>query len=101
LCEIHIKLFMNIIFILMVLISLLASFDASAEVVNDFSRLNSINIDRVIRVESINDILKVVEYARKNNSKVSIAGKRNSQGGHTATKGTVVLNMEKIKYRAQ
>lgn len=75
-------------------ISLLASFETSAEVVNDFSRLNPIEVDRVISVESIDDILEVLEFARKNSSKVSIAGKRNSQGGHTARKDAIVLNME-------
>ena len=67
--------------------------DVSAETVNDFSRLNPIQVGSVVDISSVDDVIRTINYANRNNLKVSISGRKNSQGGHTAKKGGVVLNM--------
>ena len=64
-----------------------------AEQVNDFSRLNPVTVEGVIRVTSVDDIIDGVKEARARGLSLSIAAKRNSQGGHTAKAGALVLDM--------
>jgi len=65
----------------------------SATVVNDVSRLNAVSVAKVFKITSLDDILDAVAYAKNHNLEVAIAGKRHSQGGHTAVSGGIVLDM--------
>jgi len=62
-------------------------------VATDVARLlptKVLRVDRVRRIEQLQDILR---EAKQNGWKVSIAGSRHSQGGHTYYNGGVVLDM--------
>lgn len=61
--------------------------------VNDASCLNRTAVHGVVKVESENDILEAVAYAKDNDLRVSIAGVRHSMGGHAFAAGAVVLDM--------
>ena len=60
---------------------------------DDVSRLNETKINRIIRVQDSSHIQEGLIYAIKHRLKVSIAGKRHSQGGHVVYKNGVVLDM--------
>lgn len=65
---------------------------------NDASQLNLTKIDTIILVpdnkrEIEIQLKKVLEYAKKNNLKISIAGAKHSMGGHTIYPNGIVLNM--------
>src|SRR5690349_17014448 len=62
-------------------------------VVNDVTRLNPIHVEGVYSVQSVDDVRAVLEKARREHRKVSIAGKRHSQGGQTAYPQGMVLDM--------
>ena len=66
--------------------------------VNDASCLNRTAVHGVVKVQSENDILEAVEYAKENNLRVSIAGVRHSMGGHAFAAGAVVLDI--MEYNA-
>lgn len=61
--------------------------------VNDASCLNRTAVHGVVKVQSENDILEAVEYAKENDLRVSIAGVRHSMGGHAFAAGAVVLDI--------
>ena len=60
---------------------------------DDVSRLNETKINRIIQVQDSSHIQEGLIYAIKHGLKVSIAGKRHSQGGHIVNKNGVVLDM--------
>ncbi|MFT7587178.1 MAG: FAD/FMN-containing dehydrogenase [Cellvibrionaceae bacterium] len=61
--------------------------------VNDASCLNRTAVHGVVKVQSEDDILQAVSYAKDNGLRVSIAGVRHSMGGHAFAAGAVVLDM--------
>ena len=72
--------------------------------INDFSRLNETAVREVVGYKQARwpwaafapaeaDLCNVVAQAARNGHKVSIAGKRHSQGGHTFYPDAVVLDM--------
>ena len=64
-----------------------------SELVNDVSRLNPILVRKVYPVREVEQIRSVLSTAREEHLKVSIAGKRHSQGQQTAHEGGLVLDM--------
>ncbi len=65
---------------------------------DDESHLNLTKIDSLILVpdnqtELINQLRKIIKYAKGNNLKVSIAGAQHSMGGHTMTENGIIVNM--------
>ena len=60
---------------------------------DDVSRLNQTKVNRIIRVQKTSDIHAGIAYAIKHKHKLTIAGKRHSQGGHIVYKDGVVLDM--------
>lgn len=60
---------------------------------NDVSRLNPTEVRDVIQVTSTKQVHDAVAFAAANHLRVSIAGKKHSQGGHTSIKGGIVLDM--------
>ena len=61
------------------------------------SRLETIQVDRIVRVHTTDDILKSINHARGNRLKVSIAGARHSQGGQAYVTGGIVLDMKSYR----
>lgn len=61
--------------------------------VNDVSRLNPISVRQVYQVRTEDDVRAVLARAAREHLKVSIAGKRHSQGGQTAHPDGLVLDM--------
>ena len=65
----------------------------SAAVVNDVSRINPVYVSDVIRVQGLSDLQKATRIAQERGLKVSIAGKRHSQGGQQSCSNCIVLDM--------
>lgn len=74
------------------LVLLQATEARSGEIVNDITRLNPIEVDRIIAPTSTAEICAAVREA----SLVSIGGGRNSQGGQTATEHALQLDMRRF-----
>jgi decaprenylphospho-beta-D-ribofuranose 2-oxidase len=66
---------------------------SSSVVANDVSRLNPISVRRVYEIHDVEQIREALRDATKSHLKVSIAGKRHSQGGQTASPNGIVLDM--------
>ena len=62
-------------------------------IVNDVSRLNPVKVREVYEVHDIEEIRSVLARAQREHLKVSIAGKRHSQGQQTAYQGGLVIDM--------
>lgn len=62
-------------------------------VINDVSRLNPIEVQQVYKIHDAEQIRSALSRAAKDHLKISIAGKRHSQGGQTAYPNGVVLDM--------
>ena len=60
---------------------------------NDVARLAPARVERVDTVREVDQLRAVLREASQRGLKVSISGSRHSQGGHTYTRGGVVLNM--------
>lgn len=64
--------------------------------IDDISHLNATTISRIEHPSSLQDLVEIVNTAKKEGLKISLAGKRHSQGGHTFYKGNVVIDMNKF-----
>jgi len=60
---------------------------------NDVSRLNPTEVREIIQVTSEQQVREALAFAAAHHLKVSIAGKKHSQGGHTSITGGIVLDM--------
>ncbi|MGO4496107.1 FAD-dependent oxidoreductase [Paenibacillus sp. 2RAB27] len=60
---------------------------------SDYSKLRPVKIERVIPTQEIKQLQEIVREAREKELKISIAGQRHSQGGHTYYKDGIVLDM--------
>ncbi|MDQ1143657.1 decaprenylphospho-beta-D-ribofuranose 2-oxidase [Bacillus sp. SORGH_AS 510] len=61
--------------------------------IQDVGRLLPTKIERIEKGKEVEQIVHILKEARKDGLKVSIAGKRHSQGGHTYYPDGVVLDM--------
>ena len=61
--------------------------------INDAGRLYPTYVKEIVKENQVEGIQEVVKQAREENLKVSIAGRRHSQGGHTFYEDAVVLEM--------
>ena len=59
----------------------------------DVARLHPARVDRVETVRAVDQLQAALRDAKRRGLKLSIAGSRHSQGGHTYTSGGVVLDM--------
>lgn len=66
---------------------------ARPPIVNDVSRLNQVEVRQVYEVHDVEEIRSALSRAQREHLKVSIAGKRHSQGQQTAYPGGLVLDM--------
>jgi len=61
--------------------------------VNDISRLNPTKVNEIIPANSLGSLQKAIRIARTKNLKISISGKKHSQGGHAFYDNAVLLDM--------
>lgn len=61
--------------------------------INDVSCLNNTPIHGIVRIKTVEDIQRAVQYARKHALKISIAGARHSMGGQAFAPNALVLDM--------
>jgi FAD/FMN-containing dehydrogenase len=66
---------------------------AHGEPMHDVSRLETVEVREIARVETVAAMQAAVRRARAEGLKVSIAGARHSQGGHVFYPGALVLDM--------
>ncbi|WP_433742366.1 FAD-binding protein [Falsibacillus pallidus] len=62
--------------------------------VMDVSRLMPMKVKKVVKGKEVDELVDIIKEANKTGQKISIAGKRHSQGGHTFYKDAVVLDMQ-------
>ncbi|RDI45926.1 FAD-binding oxidoreductase [Falsibacillus pallidus] len=62
--------------------------------VMDVSRLMPMKVKKVVKGKEVDELIDIMKEANKTGQKISIAGKRHSQGGHTFYKDAVVLDMQ-------
>ena len=62
--------------------------------INDVSQLNPTDVSQITNANQVKDLQRAIRLAKDNGLKISIAGKRHSQGGHAFYDEAVVLNME-------
>jgi FAD/FMN-containing dehydrogenase len=67
--------------------------DQDPYLITDYSRLHPVKVERVVRGKEEAQLIALVKEARENNLKLSIAGQRHSQGGHTYYKDGIVVDM--------
>lgn len=65
----------------------------SKNIITDVSRLMPTKIDKIVKGSQEEGIVEALFKAKEENLKVSIAGKRHSQGGHTYYPDGMVLDM--------
>ncbi len=70
-----------------------ASFAADGVVFNDVSRLNPVTVNKIVKVHGLKDISDAIVEAKDKGLKVSISGKRHSQGGQQSCANCIVLDM--------
>ncbi|KRE86489.1 FAD-binding protein [Paenibacillus sp. Soil766] len=60
---------------------------------SDYSKLRPVKIERVTPTKEIKQLQGIISEAREKGLKISIAGQRHSQGGHTYYRDGIVLDM--------
>ena len=68
--------------------------------INDASCLNKTAVYGVVRVRTVDDISRALQFARDNHLKVTAAGQRHSMGGQSFTHDGLVLDMREFKQLA-
>ena len=63
-------------------------------IINDISRLESINIKNIIRVEDEESLKKLIIECSKRNNKITTLGTQHSQGGQSIYDDAIVLDMK-------
>lgn len=63
---------------------------------DDVSRLNAVEIAKVVKVFSEKDVIKTLK-TRPTGTKISISGTRHSQGGHLNSENAIILDMTNFK----
>ena len=82
---------MNIFLLLILLASPISSY--ANVIFNDVSRLNPTSVKEIDSITTVEEIRNKVLEAKKSSLKISIAGKRHSQGGQQSTNDSIVLDM--------
>ena len=63
------------------------------KIINDITQLNPIPVNRIVRPQSVEDIIQAVKNTK---GPVSIGGGRFSMGGQTATENAVQIDMRRF-----
>lgn len=66
----------------------------SRTTIDDFSQLNTTTVDSIHYPSTVEEIRALVEDAKCSGKKVSVAGKRHSQGGHAFYADNVVIDIK-------
>jgi decaprenylphospho-beta-D-ribofuranose 2-oxidase len=69
------------------------SADQDPYLITDYSKLHPVKVDRVIRGKEEQQLVELIREAKRKKLKVSIAGQRHSQGGHTYYEDGIVVDM--------
>src|SRR5450830_818199 len=64
--------------------------------INDISNLNATQVARIERPKNIAELMAAVEQAKKDGLKISMAGKKHSQGGQTFYENAVVVDINNL-----
>lgn len=67
--------------------------DQDPFLLTDYSRLHPVKVKRIVKGRETEQLVQVVRDAAAQGLKISIAGQRHSQGGHTYYKDAVVVDM--------
>jgi FAD/FMN-containing dehydrogenases len=67
--------------------------DQDPYLMTDYSRLHPVKVERVVQGKEEQQLIHLLQAARDHHLKVSIAGQRHSQGGHTYYKDSIVVDM--------
>ncbi|GAM26439.1 hypothetical protein SAMD00019534_096140 [Acytostelium subglobosum LB1] len=67
-------------------------------VLDDVSRLNATRVNAMYQVRSVEDVQRVLEWAKKTKQTVSVRGQKHSMGGHTLNPDGVVIDMQYINH---
>ncbi|MEL3971225.1 FAD-binding oxidoreductase [Rossellomorea oryzaecorticis] len=67
--------------------------DKTEDVITDVGRLMPTKIKKIVKGKEEDSMIETVNEANENDLKISIAGKRHSQGGHTYYPDAVVMDM--------
>ncbi|WP_134703326.1 FAD-binding oxidoreductase [Ammoniphilus sp. YIM 78166] len=67
--------------------------DQDPYLITDFSRLHPVKVERLVQGKQEEQLIKLVKEASEKKLKISIAGQRHSQGGHTYYKDGIVIDM--------
>jgi decaprenylphospho-beta-D-ribofuranose 2-oxidase len=71
-------------------------FTAQGVEINDISNLNKTCVERIVHPTTVQELIQLVNTAKKDGLKISMAGKRHSQGGHAFYRGNVVIDINKL-----
>jgi len=69
--------------------------------VDDITKMNKTNVDTVFNVLSIEDIIHVIELAKKNNKKVIARGEMHSMGGQTIAENGYIIDTKFMNHVLQ
>jgi len=67
--------------------------DQDPYLITDYSRLHPVKVERVVEGREEEQLVRIVRDAADTGRKISIAGQRHSQGGHTYYKDGIVIDM--------
>lgn len=70
-----------------------ASPDQDPYLITDYSKLHPVKVERVVKGKEERQLVELVQEAARKGLKISIAGQRHSQGGHTYYKDAIVIDM--------
>lgn len=70
-----------------------SSIDQDPYLITDYSRLHPVKVKRVVAGKEEEQLVELIKEAKANNLKVSIAGQRHSQGGHTYYEDGIIVDM--------
>jgi decaprenylphospho-beta-D-ribofuranose 2-oxidase len=65
----------------------------SAQIIDDVSRLNPTEVEKIEKPSTIDDVKRIVQDAAARGLTISAAGARHSQGGHISSPGGVVIDI--------
>lgn len=69
------------------------STDQDPYLITDYSKLHPVKVEQIITGKEEQQLIETILEAKENNLKISIAGQRHSQGGHTYYKDGIVVDM--------
>ncbi|MCG7376721.1 FAD-binding oxidoreductase [Paenibacillus sp. ACRSA] len=67
--------------------------DQDPYLITDYSRLHPVKVERIVPGQEEEQLIKLLQDAKRHNLTVSIAGQRHSQGGHTYYEDGIVIDM--------